>query len=162
MADALIQLDRRDEARNASKQAMRHAAEASERAYAAQLAYFADTDLGVQFTIGKDGRAEIATTRIPHRAVDWNPFIEPGDNIRHVEGALREIDCSGPVTRFLVDTADGPVTLAIADPGQVQMRNAPAEFTCGPQQANKVAADYAVSAISGTRADGLVRGLEFK
>src|SRR5580693_5662302 len=38
MADALIQLDRRDEARNASKQAARHATTASEHAYAAQLA----------------------------------------------------------------------------------------------------------------------------
>jgi hypothetical protein len=78
-----------------------------------------------------------------------------------VEGVLRDIDCSGPVTRFIVNTANGPVTLAIPDPGHVQMRNAPTEFTCGPQQPAKVVVDYAESA-SGARLVGLVRRMEFR
>jgi tetratricopeptide (TPR) repeat protein len=157
MTDALLQLDRRDEARAASKKAMEHATTAVERARATQLEYFAVTDLDVQFTVGKNGRAELSTTRVPHATADWNPFIEPGDKIRHVDGALREIECSGAVTRFVVDTSEGPVTLAIPDPGHVQMRNAPAEFTCGPQKSTKVAVDYAI-----TNSDGLVRGMQFK
>jgi hypothetical protein len=162
MADALIQLDRRDDARTASKRAMEHATTEAERARAAQLRYLADTDFAVQFTMGKNGRAELSTTRIPHATADFNPFIEPGDKIRHVEGALKEIECSGALTRFVVDTPEGRVTLAIPDPGHVQMRNAPSEFTCGPQHAVKVAVDYAISAAPETKADGLVRGMQFK
>jgi tetratricopeptide (TPR) repeat protein len=162
MADALIQLDRRDDARSASKRAMEYATTDAERARAAQLRYLADTDFAVQFSMGKNGRAELSTTRIPHATADFNPFIEPGDKIRHVEGALREIDCSGALTRFVVDTSEGPVTLAIPDPGHVQMRNAPSEFTCGPQQSLQVAVDYAISAPPEVKADGLVRGMQFK
>jgi hypothetical protein len=162
MADSLIQLDRREEAENASKKAMQNAATASQRAYALQLLHIAGTDFAVQFTNGENGRVELATTRVPHKTADWNPFIEPGDKISHVEGSLREIDCSGVMTRFLVDTSAGTVTLAIPDPSHVQMRNAPSEFTCGPQQAAKVAVDYAVSATPGAKADGVVRGVQFK
>jgi len=75
---------------------------------------------------------------------------------------LREIDCSHARTRFLVDTADGRVTLEIADATRVQMRNAPLEFTCGAQTALHVAVDYAVSTASGPNTDGLVRGMQFK
>jgi tetratricopeptide (TPR) repeat protein len=159
MADALVQSDHRAEARLASQKAAEHASTETERARAAQLAHFADTDLAVQFTMGKNGRAELATTRVPHATGDFNPFIEPNDKIHHVEGVLRQVDCSGPVTRFVVHTADGPVTLAIPDPGHVQMRNAPAEFTCGPQQPTKVVVDYAESA---SKADGVARGILFR
>jgi tetratricopeptide (TPR) repeat protein len=162
MADALIQLDRRDDARAASKKAMEHASTADERAHAAQLAYFAETDFAVQFIMDQNGRTQLRTARIPHATADWNPFIEPGDKIRHVEGDLREIECSGAVTRFIVDTPEGPVTLAIPDPGHVQMRNAPSEFTCGPQKSTKVSLDYAISSAPGVKADGLVRGMQFK
>jgi hypothetical protein len=40
------------------------------------------------------------------------------------------------------------------------MRNAPPEFVCGPQEANQVLVEYAVSKNKGT--DGLVRGVEFR
>ena len=155
MADALVQSDRRAEARLASQKAAEHAVTETERARAAQLAHFADTDLAVQFTMGKDGRAELATTRVPHATGDFNPFIQPSDKIHHAEGVLRQIDCSGPVTRFVVNTADGPVTLAIPDPSHVQMRNAPPEFTCGAQQPTNVVVDY-------TEAEGIARGIQFK
>ncbi|HLK22060.1 MAG TPA: hypothetical protein VKT81_24095 [Bryobacteraceae bacterium] len=158
MADALVQSDHRAEARIASQKAAAHATTETERARAAQLAHFADTDLAVQFTVNKDGRAELSTTRVPHATADFNPFIEPSDKIRHVEGALREIDCSGPITRFIVTTDNGTVTLEIPDPGHVQMRNAPSEFTCGPQQSTQIAADYAESQ---SKAEGIARGIQF-
>jgi len=80
-----------------------------------------------------NGRQQMVTTRIPHNATNWNPFIEPGDDMRSVQGTLREIECGEKGMRILVDTAAGPLKLAIPDPSHVQMRNAPAEFTCGPQ-----------------------------
>jgi Flp pilus assembly protein TadD len=159
MADALVQSDRRAEARLASQKAAQHAATETERARAAQIAYFADTDLAVQFTMGKDGRAELATTRVPHATGDFNPFIQPSDKIHHAEGTLRQIDCNGPVTRFVVNTVDGALLLTIPDPGHVQMRNAPSEFTCGPQQPTKVVVDYAESA---SKAEGVARGILFR
>ena len=162
VTDTLIQLDRRDEALGASKHALEHAPNAADRRYAMELGYIAKTDVAVRFTTNQDGHVEMETTRVPHKTADWNPFIEPGDTMRHVEGALLEIDCNGGSTKFVVDTGAGTVTLSIADPGHVQMRNAPAEFTCGVQQAAKVAVDYAVSANPGAKTDGLVRGVEFK
>ncbi len=162
MADAFLQLDRRDDARTASKRAMEYATTAAEHARAAQLAYLAETDFAVQYAIGENGRAELRSTRVPHATADFNPFIEPGDKIRRVEGALREIDCNGDVTHLVVDTSEGPVTLAIPDRGHVQMRNAPLEFTCGPQQSTKVVVDYAISSATEAHADGLVRGMQFK
>ncbi len=157
MTDSLIQLDRREEADAASKQAARNAATPSQRAYALQLSYMARTDFGVQFTTAENGRLELSTTRVPHKTADWNPFIEPNDKMRHIEGALREIDCTTPTTRFIVDTPEGPVTLAIPDPAHVQMRNAPPEFTCGPQPPTQVTVDYALSTPT-----GLIRGMQFK
>ena len=153
MTDALLQLDRRDEADSASKQAAKNAATPSQRAYALQLSYMARTDFGVQFTTA----GQLSTARVPHKAADWNPFIEPNDKIRRIEGTLREIDCSTPTTRFIVDTPEGPVTLAIPDPAHVQMRNAPPEFTCGPQPPTPVSIDYALSTPT-----GLIRGMQFK
>ena len=163
LADALVQLGQRDQAGAASKKAAEQAATAAERARAAQLAYFADTDLAVQFTLGENGRAELQTTRVPHRTADgFNPFIQPGDKMRHAEGVLREVDCSAAATRFVIHTSNGIVSVAIPDPGHVQMRNAPSEFTCGPQPASKVSVDYAESASSGSNADGVARGIQFR
>lgn len=163
VADSLVQLDRREEALTAARHAAEHAATATERGYAAQIAYQARTDLAVQFTSSRNGRVELETTRVPHKTADWNPFIEPGDNMRRLEGVLREIDCSSEVTRFIIDTSAGRVTLAILDPGRVQMRNAPPEFTCGKQQTPlKLAVDYAISAAAAPKAAGIARGMEFR
>jgi Tfp pilus assembly protein PilF len=158
MADSLIELDARDEAKSAARQAEENAGTPSDRAHAAQLAYVAETDLGVQFARDANGRAQMVTTRVPHQAANWNPFIEAGDDLRRVRGTLREIDCSGEVTHFLVESATGLLKLAIADPSRVQMRNAPAEFVCGPQEAISVMVEYAASETG----EAQVRGMEFR
>ena len=150
--DTLIESDRQAGAHRLPKR--RRARSPKRRDRATQLAHIADTDLAVQFTMGKDGRVEIATTRVPHTTNDFNPFIEPSDKIRHAEGVLRQIDCSGPVTKFVVDTAAGTVTLTIADPVMFRCETRP-EFTCGTQQATKVVVDY-------TEAEGIARGIQFK
>jgi len=157
-ADALIELGAREEAQAAARQAEEHASTPSDREQSAQLAYVAETDLGVQFTRDANGRAQLVTTRVPHQAANWNPFIETGDDLRRVQGTLREIDCSTATTRFVIQSPRGLLRLAVADPARVQMRNAPAEFVCGPQEATSVTVEYAASPSG----DGLVRGMEFR
>ena len=158
MADALIELGARDEAQAAARQAEEHASNPTDRAHAAQLAYVAETDLAVQFARDENGRAQMVTTRAPHQAANWNPFIETGDDLRRVQGTLREIDCSGEATRFVIQSSTGLLKLTIADPSRVQMRHAPPEFVCGPQEPNKVTVEYAASSVG----DGIVRGIEFR
>jgi tetratricopeptide (TPR) repeat protein len=161
MADAANEIGQRDQAIQAAKKAAEYASNPTQRAVAAQLAYVAQTDLSVEFSRDANGRAHMVTTRIPHNSANWNPFIEAGDDIRRVQGTLREIECSEKGMRIRVDTTAGSLTLAIPDPSHVQMRNAPAEFTCGPQPANPVTAEYAVTKTL-EKSDGVVRGLEFQ
>ena len=159
MSDALNELERRKEAEDAADRAARYAANPSERARAAQLAYMAQTDLAVQLSHDSSGREQMVTTRVPHES-DWNPFIEAGDDIRRVQGTVQEIDCGDTVTRFVVETGGARLRLAIEDPSRVRMRNAPAEFVCGPQKTNHVQVEYAVSKKKGT--DGVIRGMDFR
>jgi hypothetical protein len=150
----LNELERRDEAKAAALEARKTASTAAERKHALELHHMADTDLAVRFTRDANGRGQLVTTRAPHNQTDWNPFIEPGDRMRRVEGTLREIQCSGTALRIGVNTTEGPLLLAIPDTSRVQMRNAPAEFTCGEQSARSVAVEYAVPDV--------VRGIEFR
>jgi tetratricopeptide (TPR) repeat protein len=158
LADTYNELDMREEALAAARQASGRATTAEERQRAAQQALIAQTDLGVQFTRDASGRAVLTTTRVPHQAADFNPFVEAGDNLQRVQGSLQQIDCSGEVMRIRVDASGGVLTLAIPDPTRVQMRNAPSEFVCGPQSGQPVTVEYAVS----KGADDVLRGMEFR
>jgi tetratricopeptide (TPR) repeat protein len=160
VSDALNALDRHDEAEAAARKAAAHAATSEEQARAAELAWIARTEVQVQIATDPQGRPRMITTRIPRRAANWNPFVEPIDEIRSIEGALREVDCSGPATRIVVEAPAERRTLAIPDPSRVQMRNAPAEFTCGPQSGESVLVVYA--APRAATGDGIVRGMEFR
>ena len=160
LADALNELGKHDEALEAAHNAASHATTSDERAQAARLAYFAQTDFAVQFTRDSDGRAQMVTTRVPHQsAEDWNPFVEAGDDVRTTSGLLREVDCAGGETRLRVQSATATLTLAIPDPSRVRMRNAPEELVCGPQERSEVDVQYAASKSRGI--DGLVRGIDF-
>jgi tetratricopeptide (TPR) repeat protein len=160
VADAHNQLGQREEAEAAAHKAATYASSQEERIHAAQLALVARTDVAVQFTRGTDGRPQLVTTRIPHQSVDFNPFIEPSDDLRRVEGKMRELDCSGPVTRILVDTPQGTLTLAIPDLLHVQVRHAPGELICGPQESGAITVEYAAAHQGGV--DGIVRGIDFR
>jgi tetratricopeptide (TPR) repeat protein len=160
LADSFNELDRRDAALDAARQAREHAATATERRRADEQAYIAQTDLGVQFSRDASGRAQISTTRTPHAETDWNPFIEATDDIHRVQGTLREIDC-GAVTTIRIAAAGKSFKLAIPDLGHVQMRHAPADFVCGPQpMPARVTVDYAP--MPGGATDGIVRGMNFE
>jgi hypothetical protein len=155
LADTFNELGRRGEAESAAQHAAEHATTSSERARAAQETYIAQTDPGVQFTRDAAGHLQLVTTRMPHETTDWNPFIEPGDQIRRVRGTLREIDC-GNVTTIRVEAAGKLVAFAIPDLQHVQMRHAPSEFVCGPQNpAATVIIDY-------TATGDIVRGMDFQ
>jgi Flp pilus assembly protein TadD len=154
LAYTLNELDRRDEAKVAALEARKYASTAAERAHASEIAYMADTDLAVHFTRDANGAAQMVTARAPHNQTGWNPFIEPGDRIRRVEGILREIHCDGSALRLGVLIPDGSLTLLIPDPARVLMRNAPAEFTCGKQAPRRITVEYA--------APDIVRGIEFR
>jgi tetratricopeptide (TPR) repeat protein len=158
LAGALTELDRRKEAKAAADTALTYARNDEERGYATQLGVIALTDPVVQFVSDADGTMHLVTARARHDGPEWNPFIEPGDQIRRVEARLREIDCRGGVTTFIVQTATERLRLAVPDPQHVQMRNAPAEFTCGTQPLNEVMAVFAVQGTGG----GRLRGLEFR
>jgi tetratricopeptide (TPR) repeat protein len=154
MADVLTVLGRNEQAVDAARQAAEHAATAEERARAAQLAYMARTHLAVRLSRDAAGNPQMITTRVPNDATGFNPFIEPGDEVRRMEGRLRDIECVPPGMRLVVETQDGRVSLSIPDPARVLMRNAPAEFVCGPQKGELVVVEYA--------ATGVVRGMEFR
>jgi hypothetical protein len=115
------------------------------------------TQVAVQFT--RDAR--LITTRVPQGAADWNPFIELSDNIRRADGTLRAIDCHGGPLRLQVANGEKPLTIVIADPQRVQMRNGPTEFTCGTQPANRVTVIYAATRSSDESSGGIARGIEF-
>jgi hypothetical protein len=155
ISDALNTLSRHDEAEAAARTAASHAVTPAERAQAAQLAWLARTELTVQLV-----RGQMVTARVPRRTADWNPFVEPQDDARTVEGALVEIDCEGPMTRVVVETGDTRLRLVISDPSRVQMKNAPSEFTCGPQSSARVRVVYAARRNAGD--DGIVRGMDFR
>lgn len=159
LADTFNELGRRDAAQLAAKHASEHATTAAERARAAEESYIAQTDPTVQFARDASGRLQLVTTRRPHEQSDWNPFVEPEDEIRRVQGTLREIDC-GQVTVIRVESSGRLVTLAIPDLQHVQMRHAPTDFVCGPQPAStEVVIDYARTPHASN--DGIVRGMDF-
>jgi tetratricopeptide (TPR) repeat protein len=160
VAYALSELDKRDEAEDAAKKALKVAASAEERAKALQLAYVAKTDLTVQFSRDANGKSELTTTRIPHGTTEFNPFVETGDQIRTAVVKLREVQCrEGKLTGFLVDSGAGALTLLVPDPTHVLLRNGPSEFYCGPQDAKGVKVEYAQTPKLNI---GLLRGMEFQ
>jgi tetratricopeptide (TPR) repeat protein len=153
MADALLDLDRRAEAKQAAAEAHAHAASDEERERAAELAWMADTELAVEI----EGQ-KFHTVRVPVGTPPRNPFIEPGDRVQRTEATMRQVNCPDTGIQLVLDTAQGTLTLVIPDPSRVQIRNAGSvafEFVCGPQESRPVLVEYAPAA-------SIVRGLEFR
>jgi hypothetical protein len=139
---------------------MHVAANPEQRGRAAELSYMAKTDLNVRFARDASGKLQLVTTRVPHGTTDFNPFIESGDRIQTATGTLREVQCSGGrLTGFLVESKTGLLTLSVPDPTHVLMRNAPSEFTCGPQVPKSVKVEYATADKPSA---GILRGMAFQ
>jgi tetratricopeptide (TPR) repeat protein len=162
LASALTELDKRDEAQQAAQQAIKAAETEPDRLMARRLAYIAATDLKVRFATDSQGHSQVVTTRVQHGATDWNPFIEPSDDMRRADGKLAEVLCTaGKLTGFLLRAADGPVKVEVPDPFHVLMRNSANEFFCGRVQEKAVEADYAVVSEAG-RTRNILRGMTFQ
>jgi hypothetical protein len=152
LADALIDLGRRAEARQAAGTAAAVASSGEERKRAALLTWLANTELAVEF----DGGVARAV-RVPVEGPPRNPFIEPGDHARSAEGTLEEVECGDGGIKVRLQTGKLPLTLSLPDPARVQIRNAGGtefELTCGPEQGRKVLVEYT--------AGGVLRGLELR
>ena len=152
LSDALLDLGRRPDAKQAAARAAAFASTDTERGRAAELEWLADTELAVQLDGG-----QARTIRVPVGAPPRNPFIEASDHARREEGTLEQVECGAGALTLRVRTSREPLTLAIPDPSRVQIRNAGGaafELTCGPQQPRKVLVEYTSS--------GVLRGLELK
>lgn len=163
-AYALEELGRRGEGKAAAAKALEKAGSPEECIRARQLAYLCDTDLAVQLARDEKGQLQVMTTRAPHGAANWNPFIEPGDRMQRAEGRLVEIRCEGgKATGIVVSMTGGSLKISIADPAQVAMRNAPSAFSCGAQTGATVIVDYAaLTKADGAGTAGIARGIEFR
>jgi tetratricopeptide (TPR) repeat protein len=161
MGSALTELDRRDEAKEAAREAINAAQSDGDRVRARQMAYTAATDMTVQFATDSAGRPQMVTTRVPHGTTDWNPFIESSDHIQRTSGVVGEVLCgAGKLTGFVLRTPNGTVTVDVPDPLHVLMRNSPSEFFCGPTQEKAVEAEYSVIGTAG-KTRNVLRGMTF-
>ena len=152
LSDALLDLGRRAESKDAAARAAQAASTDAERGRAAHLKWQADTELAVEF----DGD-QARTVRVPVDGPPRNPFIEPGDHARSVEAELEEVECGDVGLKVKLQESGRPLTLTVPDPTRVQIRNAGSvafELTCGPQQRRKVLVEYT--------AGGVLRGLELR
>jgi tetratricopeptide (TPR) repeat protein len=162
MGSALTELDRRDEAKEAAREAINAAQSDGDRVRARQMAYTAATDMTVQFATDSAGRPQMVTTRVPHGTTDWNPFIESSDHIQRTSGVVGEVLCgAGKLTGFVLRTPNGTVTVDVPDPLHVLMRNSPSEFFCGPTQEKAVEAEYSVIGTAG-KTRNVLRGMTFR
>jgi tetratricopeptide (TPR) repeat protein len=158
LSDALNSAGHFDEAEAAAKTSARYATTAEERTRAADQEFIARTEVVPQLLPDANGQPRMAHARVPRsHSAEWNPFVEPRDDVRRSEGTLREIQCGEGPTRFVVETPAGRITLTIPDPKRVQMRNAPDDFTCGPQEGQRVSVVYAAG-----EGGGVLRGIEFR
>ena len=152
LSDALLDLGRRAESKQAVARAAAFASTEAEHDRAAELEWLADTELAVQLEGG-----QARTIRVPVDAPPRNPFIEASDHARKEEGTLEQVECGAGALMLRVRTAGELLALSLPDPTRVQIRNAGGaafELTCGPQRPRKVLVEYTSS--------GVLRGLELK
>jgi tetratricopeptide (TPR) repeat protein len=162
MATALTETGERDEAKRAAAKAAQYSSNAEERASALRQAYMAATDLTVQFSRDVAGNLHLVTARKPHGSSDWNPFVEPGDQIVRVQGKLGRVECSsGKITGFTVQAEVRLIEVSLPDPQHVLIQGGSPEFVCGAEDGRKVAIEYARSAGRDS-GQGILRGMQFQ
>ncbi len=156
------EIGKHDGAVEAANTAASFATTDTERARARELVYIAQTELTVRFATDGNGRRQMVTSRMPRGISGWNPFIEPNDRMRSVEGKLSDVRCTdGRLTGIVVGGASDSAQLAVNDPQQVLIGNGPSEFMCGPQTDTRtVVVEYAAQPEGSVA--GIVRGIRFK
>jgi len=97
-------------------------------------------------------------------AAPKNPFVQPGDQMAHVEGVAQRLDCNGSAARFHILAGKTAMVFEIPDPDSVLIKHSGEmqhDFACGPQKAYHVAVDYAVKPDAKKGTAGIVRELDF-
>jgi tetratricopeptide (TPR) repeat protein len=157
LATALLELDRRDEAKQAALRASASANTDEERSRASELIYFAETEMTVEIAVDAQGRKQFRTVRVPVNAPPRNPFVEAGEAAIRTPASLDQVECAESGLRVFVTTANGPLALAVPDPSRVQITGGAGitfEFTCGPQGGRRVTVEYSAA--------GILRGLDLR
>ena len=162
LASALTETDDRPGAKDAAKRALSYATTEEERSTAVRLSFVADTDLTVQLSRDANGNTQVVTARKPHGSDSRNPFVEPGDQIRRLDGQIRRVECNaGKIVGFKVEGNKGAVEVKLVDPAHVLITGGTPEFVCGAEDGRKVAIEYAASGKHDA-VDGVLRGMRFQ
>jgi hypothetical protein len=161
-ASALLGSDGRPEAKAAAQKAITFAATPDDRRLAMLLELDTESDMTVQFVRDSQGNQQIVTSRKPHGAKDWNPFIELGDQIRTVTGRIRRVECnSGAIRGFEIGDGTATVRVSLPDPSHVLIEGGKPEFYCDAEDGREVRVQYAAKpALDGF--EGILRGMRFE
>jgi hypothetical protein len=161
MGSALLGTGQRPAAKVAAEKAASFAVTTDQRDAAALFALDTETDVTVQMAHDSQGNLRVVTSRKPHGATDWNPFVEVGDQIRTVTGRIHKVACSnGAITGFEIETGSGIVRVSLSDPAHVLIDGGKPEFFCEAEDGREVTVQFAVQADN-SRADGVLRGMHF-
>ena len=161
IASALLETDQRPAAKAAAEKAIAFAATSDQREAAALLAVDTETDVTVQFVRDSQGNLQMVTTRKPHGATGWNPFIELGDEIRTVTGRIRKVECtSGSITGFEIGDTTATVRVLLPDPSHALIEGGKPEFYCGAEDGRQVTIQYAARPTQ-DGIQGILRGMHF-
>jgi hypothetical protein len=161
MASALLGTEQRPAAKAAAEKAIAFAETPDQGEAATLLELDTESDGTVQFARDTQGHLHMVTTRKPHGATDWNPFIELDDQIRTVKGRIHKVECTaGAVTGFEISGSSSTVRVSLPDPSHVQIEGGKPEFYCGEEDRREVTVQYAAKpAADGT--EGVLRGMHF-
>jgi tetratricopeptide (TPR) repeat protein len=94
---------------------------------------------------------------------ELNPFLNPGETVKRVEGQAVGLDCEGAKAKFIVAVGAETLTFEISDPDRVMLKHDGAnrfQFVCGSQKF-PVAVEYVVDPALGKGIAGSVRKIEF-
>lgn len=133
MAHAQLDLGQWGEAKSSAERLAKVARTDEERAQADQILKYLEARSG-------------GATEAPEK---------PKGESKSAAGSFVSLDCSGKSPGVVLETAEGKKTFLIDDPKKIL---GPAmEFTCGPQNGDRVRVDYVPAGQAGV--DGLVRGI---
>jgi len=82
-----------------------------------------------------------------------------------ISGTLMELDCQGPLPKFVLQTDSGRVSLVMDDPKDVQITGLPEatiDMKCGPQKQAAVRIQYDPPAASSPGAMGIARAIHYE
>src|SRR5207248_6736479 len=103
-----------------AEKAIEFAATPDQREVAALLELDTQTDVTVQFARDSQGNLQMVTSRKPHGATGWNPFIEFGDQTRTATGQIRKVEFTADaITGFEISDTSATLRVSLPDPSHV-------------------------------------------